>query len=165
MDSDDKQKIYELAFLASPSLPEKDLLALVEKVRSWVKEVGCEIIKEGATQKRKLGHSVGKFQSAFLISLLMRGPSSAPEILGKKITVENNILRHLFVNYTQKELDQLDQIGRVVRIRREPVLSSAQTTITSSAPTKEVTPKEEAMDKESLKEIDNRLEEILGKSL
>ncbi|MEK7119933.1 MAG: 30S ribosomal protein S6 [Patescibacteria group bacterium] len=164
MDSDDKQKIYELAFLANPSLPEEELLALVEKVRNWAKETGCEIIKEGAMQKRKLGYSVGKFQSAFLISLLMKGPSSAPEILDKKIIVENSILRHLFVNYTQKELDQLEQ-GRTIRTRREPVLSSAQTTITSSAPTKEATPKEEAMDKESLKEIDKRLEEILGKNI
>ena len=94
----------------------------------------------------------------------MKGPSSAPEILDKKIIVENSILRHLFVNYTQKELDQLEQ-GRTIRTRREPVLSSAQTTITSSAPTKEATPKEEAMDKESLKEIDKRLEEILGKNI
>jgi len=165
MDSDDKQKIYELAFLANPSLPGEDLLSLVEKVRTWAKDAGCEIVKETIPQKRKLGYSIEKFQSAFLISLIIKGPSGTPEILDKKIIAENNILRHIFVNYTQKELDQLEQSGKVIRIRREVVSQPAQTTMVSPKPIKEGVLKEESMDKESLKEIDKRLEEILGKSL
>jgi len=169
MKKDDTQKIYELAFLVNPSLPEEELLSLIGNVRSWAKDAGCEISKETMPQKRKLGYSVNKFQSAFLVSLIIKGPSDVPEILNKKIIAENNILRHLFVNYTQKELDQLEQIGKAVRIRREVSLQPAQVTSPtpiSSAPIKEEAPKEkeEAMDKESLKEIDKRLEEILGKS-
>jgi small subunit ribosomal protein S6 len=168
MNLDDKQKIYELAFLVNPSLSEDELSNLINKAKNWVKEAGCEIIKEGATQKRKLGYSVKKFQSAFLVSLFIKGSPSTPEILNKKIAIENNILRHLFVNYTQKELDQLEQTSKVIKIRKAPTLSSSTQTATPSTHTKEAELKEkeeEVMDKESLKEIDKRLEEILSKSL
>jgi len=161
MDLDDKQKIYELSFLANPSLPEEELLSLIEKVRTWAKDAGCEIVKETIPQKRKLGHSIKKFQSAFLVSLTIKGSPETPEILDKKIIIENSILRHLFVNYTQKELDQMEQVGKTIRVRREIVSQPMQTAASSPKPVREET----AVDRESLKEIDKRLEEILGKSL
>ena len=167
MKKDDTQKIYELALLINPSLPEEELLSLIGNLRNWAKDASCEIVKETVPQKRKLGYSVNKFQSAFLVSLIIKGPSDVPEILNKKIIAEDNILRHLFVNYAQKELDQLEQTGKAIRIRREVALQPAQATISPISPTpiKKEAPKEkeEAMDKESLKEIDKRLEEILGK--
>lgn len=166
---DDSQKtIYEITFLANPSLTEADLVALVDKVRNWLYEAGAEMIKEIPPQKRKLSYLVRKVQSAFLVTMVVKGPSSLPAVVDEKIKLESQILRHIFITYTEKEFSQLEESNAKIASKPtiKPEAAGTPTETIPAAPAPETAPRTSepvVVDNKSLEEIDKKLEEILNK--
>jgi len=77
------QKFYELTYIASPILEEKELEALKDKIKNLIVEQGGKIESELAPVKVKLGYPIKKFEEGFLI---------------RKIKQESGILRHLIIS-------------------------------------------------------------------
>ena len=147
-------KNYELSYLISPDLSEQDLRNLSEKIKNFVQEEAGTPGKTTEPSEKNLGYSIKKKESSFLVTLNL---SLNPDKLGnleKKLKAENQILRYIILT------------KKVTRERPERIFRSRRTATKEGLPgvkkpfgvTKKITePK-----KVELKEIDKKIEEILG---
>ena len=130
-------KWYELTYLISPDLSEKELIDFQEKVNSSIQEGGGTLGELISPIKKRLAYPVNKRGQSYFATLNFY---LEPEKLGnleKKLRSEGKILRYIIL--TKKLPRKVPEI--VVR-----------------APKKVIKPKP----KVELKEIEKKLEEILG---
>lgn len=132
-------KLYELNYIASSGLSEEELKNLSQRINGFIKEEAGEIKKAAEPSRKKLGYLIKKRGEGFLTVLNLSLPPERLKNLEKKLKAENQILRYLILTKKAKE--------EIVRPRR-----------TSPGPAikKEAKPK-----KVELKEIDQKIEEIL----
>ncbi len=126
------QKFYELTYIASPILEEKELEALKEKIKSFISEQGGRIESELAPVKIKLGYPINKFEEGFLTTLEFDYSPEKIEELERRIKEESGVLSHLIINKRK----------RLVKTPKE-------------------TQKSKKPKKVELKELDEKLKEIL----
>ncbi len=128
-------KFYELAFLISPLLDQKQTEVLIQEIRELILQKGGKIETETPGAKRKLGYSISKFTEAILAGFDFFSPDPiAPEIK-KEVRSKKDILRHILFQKQKK-----------VFIQRKK----------SSSSRAKNKPK-----KVELKDLDKKLEEIL----
>jgi ribosomal protein S6 len=127
-------RFYELTYLASPILEEKELENLAQEIKDFIIKEGGEIKSELSPTKIKLGYPIKDFKEAFLVSLEINYLPERIEALDKKIKEENRILRHLICQ-KKKRLIKMPELAKKEKIKK---------------------PK-----KVELKELDKKLEELL----
>ncbi|MCD5396344.1 MAG: 30S ribosomal protein S6 [Candidatus Pacebacteria bacterium] len=91
------QRFYELTYLASPVLEEKELEALKEKVKGFISNNEGEIESEISPVKVKLGYPIKKFKEGFLVTLEFNYSPQKIEELDKMLKQEKHISRHLIL--------------------------------------------------------------------
>jgi len=137
-------RLYELIYLISPELSDQELKTFTQKITGFIQEEGgfLETIKN--PDKRKLEYLIKKKGTAYSVFLNFYLNPEKLERLEKKLKEENQILRYLIL--TKKP---------------SPVLA---TKTLASKPAKILKRKIwPAKPKVELKEIEKKLEEILGK--
>lgn len=128
-------KFYELTFLISPLLDQKQVEAIIKEIKELILQKGGKIETEMPPVKRKLGYPILKFSEAILASFdFVNSEATAPEIKNE-IKLKKDILRHILFQKQKK-----------VFIPRKKSLSSRA----RSKPKKV-----------ELKDLDKKLEEIL----
>lgn len=157
-------KNYELTYLISPDLSEEELKIFSEKISNFIQEETGTLEKTTEPSKKKLGYPIKKKEEAFLVALNF---SLNPEKLGsleKKLKSENQILRYIILTKKTPE--------KTLRPKRQPQAGLPRTETSLGLASKEALPKikkpPEAPPKITepkkveLKEIDKKIEEILG---
>ena len=138
-------KLYELTYLMPLDLPENEVKSLQEKINSFIADGQGALDKiEGITKKR-LGGPI-KNQTAAQMGTLnfYMGPEKMKD-LEKKLKAENQIIRHMILHRKPRKAEAPRRIRRVAPATAE---DSAKTT--------------EKHKKVEIKEIEKKLEEILG---
>ena len=127
---------YELTFLISPGVEVEEAVLILEKITAFITKAGGSISRSIKPTKRILAYPIEKTREAFLTDLYFT--IEAKEIGGLKenIEKEHNILRHLI-------------------LKKKLVKEKAKRASFDRRPTQK-RPKIE------LKEIEKKLEEILG---
>ena len=133
--------MYELTYIIAPETTEEEIAGVRAKINSFLKERGAELKKEQAPRKIKLGVPVKKKGSAYLASVsFLLSPEKMPE-LPKGLSGFGEILR--FFCAAQKEsAEKLPW----VKARKDGRRGGGSVN-----------------KKVELKEIEEKLEEILGK--
>lgn len=121
-------KYYELTYLISPDLSEKEVLSFQEKIISLMQELGGELLGEVKTPMRK--------KMAYLATLNFHLNPKKLGSLEKKLKSESQVLRYMIL--TKKGPKRVPEVA----IKPKKIV------------------KPEA--KVELKEIEKKLEEILG---
>lgn len=88
--------VYELTYLISAKLKEKDIENLQEKIESLIAKK-ANILKSERVRKINLAYLIQKQKEAFLKSLEFNTSSVEAENLKKEIAREKNILRFLLI--------------------------------------------------------------------
>lgn len=127
------QKYYEITYIAVPTLNEKEIEALQNKVKSFIQEMEGKIENELSPIKTKLGYPIKKFSEGFLVSIEFSLLPEKIDLLDKKIKETPEILRHLIIN------------------KKKPSLKPAKTKETKIKKPKKV----------ELKDLEEKLKEIL----
>ena len=127
-------KLYEFTYLIKPDLAKDDISSLQERIKSFITEGGGLIIKSNPPIKKILAYSIKKNKEAFLSDLTFELEPKNLKGLEKKIKAEKGIIRYLI--FKKKVLRKKPE----ARIRR----------------------RQKAKTKVELKEIEKKLEEILG---
>jgi len=136
-------QLYQLDYLVSPKASEQDAQGIGEKIKSLIEKEDGFIIKTESLSKQMLAYEIKKFNQAFLAGLIFNLEPEKLEKLEKELRSEKNILRHLMFK---------KRLVKVKAKRRKAAKSS-----------KEVkTLKDKLKQKVELKEIEKKLEEILG---
>ncbi len=129
-------KLYELTYLISPDLSETELKSFQEKIVSLIENKGGVLVSTNEPTKKKLAYPIKKKSEAYLSSLNFQlSPDKLIEI-ERELKTEENILRFLLI--TKK-------------------ITKKTTEVLIKKPSKIIKPK-----KVELKEIEQKLEEILG---
>jgi len=141
-------KNYQLTYLISPDLSEKELKNLSEKIKNFIREETGTLEKITEPSKRELGYPIQKRAEGFLATLDFSLGAEKLGNLENKLKSEKQILRYLIL------------IKKVVRERPKRIIKK-EVSPRIKKPleiTKKVTPPK----KVELKEIDKKIEEILG---
>lgn len=127
-------KAYEFTYLIKPNLSKEDINSLQETIKSFIKEEEGSIVKINPPLKKNLAYPIKKNKEAFLADLTFDLNPDKLDSLEKKIKSEKRIIRYLLL---KKKL-----LKKKLRVR--------------------ATRKPQAKAKVELKEIEKKLEEILG---
>lgn len=127
-------KYYELTYLVSPDLQESEVKDVEQKLNSFIQEKGGILDSSLLPEKINLSYEIKKTKEAFLVSQSFYLKPEEINNLEDKIRTENNIIRFLLFNKkTFKE---------------------------EKTPKRRLIKKSEK--KAELKDIEKKLEEILG---
>lgn len=142
---------YELTYLLSPGLSEEEREAFQKKIQSLIQGEDGILTDSRNPLKRKLGYPIKNKGEAFLITLNF---NLAPEKLGtleKKLRSENQILRYLILTKPEAKVSLAGgkKMPQLLKILPSKTYKDK----------KIVKPKEKKVE---LKEIEKKLEEILG---
>ncbi|MCP6718348.1 MAG: 30S ribosomal protein S6 [Patescibacteria group bacterium] len=136
-------QLYQLDYLISPQLSEQDAKNIGEKIKSLVKKEGGFIKKTEILNRQVLAYEIKNSTEAFLTGLSFNLEPEKLKIIKDELTSEKNIIRHLMF--------------KKIIVRTKPVRKR------TTKPLKEVKGVElKPKQKVELKEIEKKLEEILG---
>jgi ribosomal protein S6 len=126
---------YELAYLVSPDLSMSDSFEIQEKLKNIITKSEGSIIKSIEPTRKLLAYPIRNKGEAFLGDLIFTVATDKLKDIKKELDSERNILRHLLLSK---------------KISKEPKRISARRKSAKIQP------------KVELKEIEKKLEEILG---
>lgn len=127
-------KTYEFTYLIKPNLLKEDINSLQETIKSFIKEEEGSIVRINPPLKKNLAYPIKKNKDAFLADLTFDLNPDKLDSLEKKIKSEKRIIRYLLL---KKKL-----LKKKLKVR--------------------ATRKPQPKAKVELKEIEKKLEEILG---
>lgn len=137
-------QLYQLDYLVSPQASEQEAQSIGEKIKSLIEKENGSIIKTEPLIKQMLAYKIKKFNEAFLAGLIFNLETEKLKELEKELRSEKNILRHLMFK---------KKLVKAKAKRRKIIKPSKEVKILKDKPKKKV----------ELKEIEKKLEEILGK--
>jgi len=149
-------KNYELIYLSSPDLSEEELNLMGEKFFSLIQEVEGELLVGGSktnkSVRKKLASPIKNKGEAYFTTLSFRLEPGKLETLEKKLRLESQILRYLILVKPKPE--------KLFEPKPAQILPARLAFGNSKAGGPRKTLKEKP--KVELKEIEKKLEEILG---
>ncbi len=138
-------KHYELTYLISPDLSQEEANSLSMKINSLIQEKKAILGKTMSVLKKQLAYPIEKKTIAYLSSLNFQMEPKELKELKKQVKSESKILRYLilFKEKPQKKATApVKRLKKIIKLKTKPV----------SKP------------KVELKEIEKKLEEILGET-
>lgn len=88
-------RAYELVLVLKTSLSEANRKKLLETVKELLK--GAKIIKEDSLGQKPLSYSIKKELAGFYVDISFEMKEEMPKDFEKKLSVNENILRHLLL--------------------------------------------------------------------
>ncbi|MBN1899232.1 MAG: 30S ribosomal protein S6 [Spirochaetes bacterium] len=87
-------KKYELVLITKDKDNAEEVIG---KVKELLKAGNAKVIKEEKWGSRKLAYPIGKQTQGFYVILNIEIPTSAIKQINKKLLINDNILRHMFI--------------------------------------------------------------------
>ena len=154
---------YELAFIVHPDL-EETVDKVTEKVSGFIKKNGGAIINTDNWGKRKLAYPISK--NDFGIYIFVKFEAEPKEIrnIEKNVLMSEEIIRHLLAAYEEVavKIEKMEEKPAVEKVKKERKKEPETIEVEFEEKEKEEKPKEK-VEKERMKELDKKLEELLGK--
>ena len=144
-------KFYELTYLISPNVSEKELKDITGEINGLIGKEGGKISQEPRPSRQRLSYPVKKMTDAFLITEEFYLEPGKMEKAEKLLREKKQILRYIIL-----AKKPADKIKKYAPKRRPGIIPPPKTEEISSL---QIKPKERR--KIDLKEIDQRIEEIL----
>lgn len=157
---------YELTYIIHPDL-ENTVEKVTEKVTGFIKKKDGVIISEDNWGKRKLAYPIKKSDLGIYVAVVFEAEANDVRDIEKNIILSEEIIRHLLVLHEEAVMPKREE-GKATG--EKPVKKAAikeEEKLDLDLEEKKETPKEkekpEKEEKERLKELDEKLEELLGK--
>ncbi|MFH1894875.1 MAG: 30S ribosomal protein S6 [Patescibacteria group bacterium] len=162
-------KLYELTYLMPLDLPENEVKSLQEKINSFIADGQGVLDRIEDVVKKRLGGPI-KNQTAAQMGTLnfYIGPEKLAD-LEKKLKAENQIVRHVILHKKPRKAEVARRIRHATPVMAESSEKPAQEGRGSRPEGARLSPKNETAPnaigrpkKVEIKEIEKKLEEILG---
>ncbi len=113
-------KLYELDYLVSTNIPEKEASSLNEKFKSLIEKEKGNIKKSEVTSEINLAYQIQKQDRAFLATIVFELEADKINSLKKEIEKESNVLRYLlFKKKVIKEEKKSPRLKKIVKPIKE----------------------------------------------
>ncbi len=142
---------YQLTYLISPNFSEKEVRLLQEKVNSTIVEKQGILDRTKIFGRKELGSPIKNFFQAYLIKSNFFLEPQKVEIFKKELEKENKILRFFILKEKKEKPLKIKKriLTPVIKEKKDVSVNKQTTSINKQT-------------KVELKEIDKKLEEILG---
>ena len=147
-------KHYELTYLITPDLSEEELNSFQKIIKGFIQEEGGVLTESRMPLRRKLAYSIKKMGTAYLGILNFNLAPERLEEFEKKIRLQGQILRYLILTKKPTLIPP-----SLISFKRPEAIRIEKAAKEKSSIKKSIKPKEEKVE---LKEIEKKLEEILG---
>jgi len=141
-------RIYEINYIVSGASKEDELKALTSKISGYISENEGKIEKIAEPLKKFLGFQVTSKKDIFFNSIIFSMPQEKLLDFEKRVKTETTILKY---NLLKRDKVESNSGQEFYRRRRKPMESTEMPTEEPSKPKKA-----------DLKEIDQKIEEILS---
>ena len=113
-------RIYEVVFVAAPTLSTEELDGFISHVRTVVEGKSGKIVKIDNWGKRTLAYKIGKFRDAYYVVLTLEGDGAMVAELERRFRVTDYVVRFLSVRVDedQKRSDKLKAARQKKSARR-----------------------------------------------
>ncbi len=101
--------LYEILYIIDSSLPEADVKALENEVKSAIQSRGGEIKKESQWGERKLAYEIRKKTHGYYFNYEFKAEENVPTEVRELIQTRSAILRHLMIKVPKAKLLQEKQ--------------------------------------------------------
>lgn len=98
----DQEKQYELTYIISGVLKNKDIEDIVRRVNNFVEENGGEIIEVDEWGSQRLAYEIEKKRSGHYVNMYFKAPGDLIPKLERAMEIEDNILRYLTLRMDAK---------------------------------------------------------------
>lgn len=143
-------QLYEIGLLIKPELSEQEAAAELGNVRLEIEKHNGILESTTDPKPRKLAYPIKKVTQAYFAALQFSVSPAAITIIEKIVSTNQNILRCLVLTWTRTSAQPMLKKPLRMKTTETPVLYSPAKT-------------EEAGEKVDEKELDKKLDEILGK--
>jgi len=172
--NEEDQKNYELTLILSPELQEEEIISLEEEIEKEIKKLEGSIKKRPVSlatkkkpERRELSYPIKKFQSGyFLVLYFLLKPKKIKDLFSF-IKEKKNVIRYM-INFAPKE-KTISLPKKRMKVEKETETIDKTVEKITKKMKKEIVEKpaekikkEKGREKVELKEIDKKLEEILG---
>ena len=140
-------KLYELNYLISANISEKETFSLNEEVQSLIKKEDGIIRKFIISPEKRLAYPIEGKTRAFLTTIVFDLSIEKINLIKKAVKNKKEIIRHLIF----RKKDIKEEIKKEIREKKKKKRELV----------KIVKPEKEKKNKTELKEIEKKLEEIL----
>lgn len=100
---------YELTFILPPSLAEDEINEIEERVTNWITGKQGNIIKTSHWGRMKMAYPIQSYKEGYYILMEFVGEAAEIQDLNRRIRLDDNIIRHLFVRVEEDEPGQPEQ--------------------------------------------------------
>lgn len=150
---------YELAFIVHPDL-EETVDKVKDMVSGFIKKAGGAIINTDNWGKRKLAYPIAKNDFGVYVFLKFEAEPKAIKNIEKNVLKSEEIIRHLLVTFEEVPFKREEK--KEEPFKEEKKKEPEMIEVDLEKEEKEEKPKEK-VEKERMKELDKKLEELLGK--
>lgn len=170
---------YELITLFPGTVSEEEVPAQVSGVRDVLKKHGASVVEESTLGRRKLAYPIRKpplgkqLHGTYHVYRFDTDEVQKLAGLNTELRISQNVLRHLMLSVkivTAEELERRAQLQERIRTRRtlqqvQAAQEEAVAKAEEAAPEREAKEAKKEEQKIALEELDEKLEEILGKDI
>ena len=94
---------YETMFIVKSTLPEEEIQAQIELVKSNITKNGGEVIANDDMGSRDLAYEIQKNKRGYYYVFYFTAPTESIIELERNYNINENILRHMFVKFESKK--------------------------------------------------------------
>lgn len=146
-------QLYEIGLLIKPELSEVEAAAELGNVRSSIEKSGGILERTTDPKLRKLSYAILKNTQAYFAALQFSVSPASLDTIAKEVKNNSNVLRHLMLSW-MRELAQ--------PVLHRPIRSIISDSAIPSSISSVIGKTEESAEKVDEKELDKKLQEILG---
>lgn len=106
-------KEYELCALFRPDLEQEVLDADIEKIQSLIADHGGEIARVDKWNKRFLAYPIKEYREGLYVVYRWFSTTDLLKDLQYHLRYDENLLRYLILDYTEKERKRRKRLGKV----------------------------------------------------
>ncbi len=152
MEQESQKQLYEVGYIINRSFAEEEVLNFHQIVKNDALALGAIMDDEGRTEKRYLSYPIKKQKEAYLAYFIFYMDKEKIKVLETKLKERSEILRFLIIKTSRPP-------QRIISTRPFKLQNEEEKTQFGIVPKI----KEQEIPATDIKEIDRKLEEILGK--
>ena len=93
---------YELTYIISPVLEDKQYTAVIQRINDLITSSGGAVDEVEEWGLRKFAYEMDKKQTGFYVNLYFEAPATAVEPIERAMRIDGEIMRYLTLKYDAK---------------------------------------------------------------
>ncbi len=104
-------KPFELLVIVKPGLGDEAVAACRGRVEGWLTDGGAAALEVADLGEMPLAYEVGKQSRGHFLLFWFEGPPELPEAVGRRIKIDEEVVRHLVVERHRLSLNVIKAAG------------------------------------------------------